>query len=274
MGKKALTGSFDPGELPAAFLDRVSAFETLRSYEGMIFHAYEHVERLYESCRGMGESLPLPPAELLSWLSEALQESGLPDSMIRLSVHWPDAGEGRIVAMIREFRAYPEEIYKKGVELLTCAPKRWTLKAQDSQVKASQFVTGVMAHLDSGENVPREFLLMGHAGTVAEGTVSNIFIVKEKRLLTPCVASGILRGVTRGIVLEIAGKLGFDARETFLTRHEIYSADECFMTNTSSEVLPVVRVDRRDIGAGHPGPATKKLAENFKAGVRKALLEK
>ena len=181
------------------------------------------------------------------------------------------------MVLIREFESYPLRFYEKGVSLKTAVSRRWTPKAQDPQIKASQFMNGVLAILDeAGNDVETPAcrtgrqraaslpLFLGPLGTVAEGTVSNIFIVKEKRLLTPSVASGILRGVTRDVVLDLAVKRRLEVAETFLTRHEIYSADECFITNTSSEILPVTRVDNRQIGNGRPGPVTRTLAKDFK----------
>ena len=142
--------------------------------------------------------------------------------------------------------------------------RRPSPRAQDPQIKCSQYVGGVLAMLDGSSREPHELLFFGPGGTVAEGTVSNIFIVKEKSLLTPSVGSGILRGVTRAFVLELARKRGLRVVETTLTRHDLYTADECFLTNTSSEVLPVVRVDARCIGDGSPGPITRALGEDFR----------
>ena len=172
-----------------------------------------------------------------------------------------------LVIIIREFKSYPKTIYEKGVRLQTAVSRRWTLKAQDPQIKASQFMSGVLAYLDHGQQEAREFLLMGQG--VAEGTVSNLFIIEaaQKRILTPSVGSGILRGVTRKFVLDLAKKRGLRVVETILDRHQIYVAQECFMTNTSSEILPVTSVDGRQICPGVPGPVTKLLAKDFKKAV-------
>ncbi len=256
--------------MPLAFLDRLSVFETLRAYGGRIFHWEKHFERLRGSCRALNETPPFTESELKSWLDASLKESGHPDASLRVAVHWaPSTGsgraeEGRLVLFIRPFSSHPREWYEKGVALRTAVSRRWTLKAQDPQVKSSQYVSGVLAFLDKGGLDAHELLFFGSGGTVAEGTVSNIFIVKGKRLLTPSAASGILKGVTRGVVIGLARKRGWTVAETELTRHEFYSADECFLTNTSSEVLPVVKLDGRVIGDGKPGPRTKTLGEDFK----------
>ena len=208
--------------------------------------------------------LPLGKNELKRWLEESLRQSAFLDATLRVSVHWAGPGEGEILLFVREFGSHPAAWYEKGVALCTAVGRRPTLRAQDPQIKASQYVCGVLAALDRGELPAHELLFLGPLGTVAEGAVSNIFIVKEKCILTPSVGSGILKGVTRGFVMELARKRGWRVLERPLSRHEIYTADECFITNTSSEVLPVVRVDERTIGAGQPGPVTQKLAEDFR----------
>ena len=262
--KPALERSCENAALTLDFLNRASVFETLRVYGGRIFRSQEHLVRLSESCAALGRELPIKQSLLKRWLETSIRKSGFPDATLRLSVHWQQGGEGELVLFVREFRSHPEAWYQKGVALRTAVGRRPTLKAQDPQIKASQYVCGVLASLDRGELPAHELLFLGPLGTMAEGTVSNIFIVSQKSLLTPSVGSGILKGVTRGFVMDLARKRGYLMKERPLTRHEIYTAEECFITNTSSEVLPVVRVDERVIGSGRPGPVTQNLAEDFK----------
>ncbi len=257
--------------LPLEFLDRVACFETLRAYSGKIFCLEQHLDRLSDSCEGMGKSLPFKKEALGRWVKQALKESACPGARLRLSVHWNGAGEGFLLLMIWEFQRHPNTWYEGGVSLATTTVKRWTLRAQDPQIKSSTFVSGVMALLDQGERQAHELIFLNQSGYISEGTVSNILMIKGKCLLTPGVSSGILRGVTRNVVMELALKRDLEVRETFLSRHELYNADECFMTNTSSEVLPVISVDGRIIGDGKPGPWTKILANDFKAHVQKIL---
>ncbi|MGH7198828.1 MAG: aminotransferase class IV [Candidatus Omnitrophota bacterium] len=253
---------FPSHALSVAYLDEVSCFETLRAYRGKIFRLAEHLGRLSESCRGIGRSAPFTPQGSAKWLGRALKESGFKDALLRVSVHWEGEG-GSLVAIIREFTGLPRELAERGVRLQTAVPKRSAPRAQDPQIKSSQFVSGVAAFLDDGNREPYEYVFLSQTGIVAEGTVSNIFLLKEKRLLTPHASSGILRGVTRSAVIELAEKMGLAAVETLLTRHELYNAEECFITNTSSEILPVVSIDGRRIGEGAPGPVTRKLAKDF-----------
>ncbi len=257
--------------LPVGALDRISVFETLRSYDGMLFHAREHLDRLEDSCKGIGRSLPINAQEMIHWLQESLQSCGLKNALLRLAIHWfdeRDSEEGRLVLFLREFKSHPAVWYQKGVALKTTTRRRWDFNAQDPQIKASQFMNGVLAVLDESGPRAHELVFFGPRGTVAEGAVSNIFIADQKRLLTPAASSGILRGVTRSVVIALARKRGLQVLETLLTRHELYTASECFMTNTSSEVLPVVSLDGRPIGSGAPGPLTRALARDFKQSVR------
>lgn len=236
----------------------------MRAYGGRIFRGAEHLGRLAGSCRALGRDLPLDASEIGRWLDGALRESGHADATLRISVHWDGQGGGRLVLFVRPFKSHPREWYEKGVSLRTAVQRRWTLRAQDPQIKSSQYAGGVLAYLDKGTSEAHELVFFGSGGTVAEGAVSNLFIVKRKSLLTPSVASGILKGVTRSLVLDLARKRGWPVVETELTRHEFYTADECFLTNTSSEVLPVTSLDGRTIGDGKPGRWTKTLAQDFK----------
>ena len=244
--------------LSSDYLEGVSVFETLRAYDGKIFRAGEHLRRLAESCGGIGTELPLAGR----WLHSSLAQSGFRNAILRVSIYWKNQDAGEIVLFVRPFESHPKEWYEKGVSIRSCVNRRPSAKAQNPQIKSSQYVSGVLAHLDRPGC--HEYLFFSPTGTVAEGTVSNIFIFKQKTLLTPPVASGILKGVTRDFVLALAEKQALATRQTPLTRHEIYTAEECFITNTSSEILPVVEVDGRKIGSGRPGPLTRQLGGLFK----------
>ena len=265
LAKKASADFANAGVLPLGFLDRASVFETLRVYEGRIFCWKEHLERLSESCSALGQALPVPAGELKDWLDKSVLESGLRNASLRLSVHWAET-EGRLLLFLRSFESHPRDWYEKGVALSSTVCRRPSPRVQDTQIKSSQYVSGVLAMLDYAVTParPHELLFFGPSGTIAEGTVSNVFIIKRKSLLTPSVSSGILKGVTRGIVIGLARKRGWQVLEAHLTRHDLYTADECFLTNTSSEVLPVVRLDDRRVGDGKPGPLTRVLGEDFK----------
>ncbi|MBI3251764.1 MAG: aminotransferase class IV [Candidatus Omnitrophica bacterium] len=206
-------------------LDKIAYFETLRAYGGKIFCLDRHLERLEESCRAALDALPIGKSELGRRLTRSLAESGLAEAVLRVSVSWEDEKKGSAIVMVREFKPRDPELYRKGIELRTAVMRRWGFRAQDPKIKASQFMNGVLAFLDKGDAPADELLFLGQNGVVAEGSISNIFIVREKRLLTPDTASGILRGVTRGLVTELAQKRKIPFVETLLTRHEIYNAN-------------------------------------------------
>ncbi len=257
-------GFSNDADLSIDEIDRVAAFETLRVYEGRIFRLAEHMERLRSSCESIGRKLPFSQAQIAHWLEEELESSTFKNATLRVSVHQREDQSGFLLLMAREFVSHPAIWYELGVSVRTTVSQRWTLKAQDPQVKASQYVSGVLAFLDKGDLAAHELVFLSNGGMVAEGTVSNLFILKKKTLLTPSLSSGILKGVTRGFVIDLARKRKWTVQETMLTRHDFYSADECFLTNTSSEILPIIEMDGRSIGAGSPGPLTQTLAADFK----------
>ena len=239
-------------------------FETLRAYDGRFFHLAEHWQRLGWSCAGIGRELPIPEADITSWVHEILENSGWKDAIVRVSFHWNVSGDSLLMGLVKPFTAHPEEWYENGVALKTAVMRRPDLKADNPQIKCSQYVGGVLASLDESGEKAHELLFLGSGGYIAEGTVSNFFLIKGKRVLTPSAGSGILSGVTRAFVIDLCRRRGLETEETFFTRHDIYNADECFITNTSSEVLPVVMLDGRRIGTGKPGPVTRDLAKDFK----------
>ena len=250
--------------LTLSFLNRVSVFETLRVYNGRVFLWEEHWRRLSESCRALGHPLLLNKEAFGRWLNASLREQHLKNAALRASLHWDADGRAEGVLFIRPFISHPKEWYEKGVMLRSTVYRRSSPRAQDPQVKASQYVGGVLAILDAGGERPHELLFAGPGGTIAEGAVSNVFIIREKCLLTPSPASGILKGVTRAHVLRLAAKRGLETEEIPLTRHDLYTAHECFITNTSSEILPAVEIDGRRIGDGKPGKLTRALGKDFR----------
>lgn len=256
--------------LPEGCLDELSCFETLRVYDGGYFRLEEHLRRLTFSCEGVGRVLEPSLPWLAGQFGESLRLSGMRNALVRLSLHWPaDSADVFCLWFLREFDSYPDDLYRRGVAAAFGVVRRDLPKATNAQIKSSQYVGGVLSALDAPANAAHEIFFLDSLGYVAEGSISNLFIVdRRKCLLTPCPASGILKGVTRDFVLELARSLEIPVLETTLTRHDIYSAAECFLTNTSSEILPVVKMDARTIGDGSPGPVTARLRAEFKKRIR------
>lgn len=197
---------------------------------------------------------------------EGVRESGYTAALARVALSWDRDGGCEASLILRPYSGVAPERLERGVELVTVAGRRGPAHGQDWRLKASDYVLGVLAHLDTqtpgGPEGP-ERLFLTPSGEVAETTVANVFIVRGKSLLTPRPASGILVGVTRAAVLASAPRLGLKAIETVLTRHDLYTAQECFLASASCEALPVVRVDGRTVGAGVPGPYARQVLQHF-----------
>lgn len=235
-------------------------FESIRSYNGRIFRLDEHLARLGESARTVG--LEVSAAEISDFrriIEKGLAKSGIKNAYIRLALSVPLKN---VSLIIKKVTTYPGVCYEKGVSVNTAVVKKNSANAPISRIKSSNFLSAVLAKIES----PRTFdaLMLQGDGLVAEGTVSNVFIVKRNCLFTPPASSGLLNGVTRQVVFWLAKAARIPAREVNLTRQDLYNADECFLTNTTAEIMPVVEMDGRKIGSAKPGAITRQLMKGFK----------
>jgi branched-chain amino acid aminotransferase len=247
--------------------EAVGIFESLRTYKGRIFHVDEHLDRFQDSARTAGtEKIPnkVLKAELESALAAFKKEhpaAAREDLFIRLA-WWPfGAPGGSLLTVTITHRKHPADLYKNGVILRTSNVRRSLSHAAPPQAKTSAYQNALLATLEPSPGY--EWVFLDQAGFVTEVRIGNLFIVKKNRLLTP-PTTGILNGVTRRFVIESAHQAGVEVKETPLTRHEIYNADEAFLTNTSWEILPVRELDGRSTGRKIPGPVTRKLHKIFK----------
>lgn len=264
---KAQISVFDHG-----YLYGDGIFETLRSYNGYVFKCDEHIERLFQSARSIDLEIGKEPSFLKSAIYKTLKKNKLKDAYIRLSV---SRGKGEIgldpklckkptiVIIAKKFQKYPQEFYEKGVSIVTVSIRK-TISGVSPQIKSTNFLRGVLAKILSKSGNYFEAVLLNLSGYITEGTVSNIFIVKNNCLLTPAMSCGILGGITRETILEIAKEIQISTREELLTLHDIYCADEVFLTNTSVEIMPVVAVDGRKIKQGKVGEITRLLSAKFR----------
>lgn len=244
--------------------DSVSVFESMRAYGGVIFKLEEHLGRLFESAKSVGVSIDWSFRKLKGNLEEALRSSGRKDAFIRLS-----AGAGNVFIIVREPRTYRPEIYRKGVSVSVTSVLKNYSQAFMPEAKSSNFLNSILGHLDPAAGRDFETLFLDRDGYLKEGRVSNLFIIRRGVLATP--SSGILCGITRNFVLECARSLGLASSETPFTRHDLYSSEEAFLTNTSAEIVPIREADKRVIGDGAPGIWTKRLMNKFKEGVKKYI---
>lgn len=265
--EEAMVSVFDHGLL---YGDGV--FEGLRIYNGKIFRLEQHVRRLYDSAKAICLAIPMSPVEMTAALEETVEKSGLTDGYIRAVVTrgagtlglGPERTENpQTIIIVDKIKLYPQEFYDNGLEIITASTIRNHPGALSPRIKSLNYLNNIMAKIEATKAGCLEALMLNHKGEVSECTADNIFIVRDGKLLTPPTDAGILEGVTRDVVLELATKAGIPNFEKTLTRHDVYVADECFMTGTAAEVIGVVKVDDRVIGDGKPGPITQKLKELF-----------
>jgi len=247
-------------------------FEGIRSYGGKVFRLQQHVRRLFDSARGIRLAIPMSPQEVADAIVATLKANALDDSYIRVVVTRgtgtlgldPNRCHDPIVFIITDRIAlYPEELYRHGLELITAATMRNHPNAVNPRLKSLNYLNNILAKIEAIDAGTLEAVMLNHLGYVAECTGDNLFIVRDGVLFTPPISAGILEGVTRDEILSIARGQNIQVREENLTRHDLYVADECFLTGTAAEVIAVVTIDKRTIGDGKPGPVTRRLAEEF-----------
>ena len=244
---KARISVFDHG-----FLYGDGIYETLRGYHGVVFEADEHIERLFRSASMIGLEIPKTPDEIKKAIYRTIRANRHKEAYIRISV---SRGPGPLgldpslcsrptfVIISNPVRKYPERYYKKGVKVVIADTRRNFKGALDPRIKSLNFLNNIIAKREAIERGAYEAVMLNYRGYVAEGTVSNIFFVKDNVLYTPAVGVGILDGITRRLIIDIARDLGIEVRQGRYKRDDIYSADEVFISNTTMEVMPVSEVD-------------------------------
>lgn len=247
-------------------------FEGLRSYSGKVFRLDRHLDRLYESARAIWLEIPIKQADLAKAVNDTLRANSLEDAYIRLVVTRGAGSLGldpnrtsdpQVIIITDKITLYPAELYERGLDIITASTIRNHPAALSPRIKSLNYLNNILAKIEGLQAGCIEALMLNTKGEVAECTGDNIFLVRGGVLLTPPLDAGILEGVTRDAVIELARESKIEVRETALTKHDVYVADECFLTGTAAEVIPVVKVDGRTIGPGTPGPVTRDLRERF-----------
>ena len=252
-------------------------FEGIRLYGGNVFRLEQHLERLENSAKAILLNLPLKRQELIRATCETCRVNGLSDAYIRLVVTRGVGDLGlapwlcpkpTIFIIASKIELYPPEHYENGLAIVTVPTRRIGPAALPPTVKSLNYLNNILAKIEARQFGALEAIMLNEQGYVAECTADNLFIVHHGALVTPPASQGALEGITRGAILAIAGEQGIPARETNITRYDIWCADECFLTGTGAEVIPVVKLDGRQIGSGKPGPVTRQVLEAFRLRVR------
>jgi branched-chain amino acid aminotransferase len=256
------------------FLYGDGVFEGIRVYDGNVFRLKEHMDRLYESAKTIALEIPLTPEEMTKATLDTIAANGQKDAYVRLIVSrgYGDLGidpgtcpRPTVVIIVASIRLYPKELYEKGAALVTSSFRRIPTQCLDSRIKSLNYLNNILAKIEAKNSGCVEAVMLNHQGRVAECTADNLFIVKNGVLRTPGLLEGALGGVTRGAVLDIARESGLASEETALAQHDLYNADECFLTGTGAEIIPVVTIDGRKIGDGAPGSVTARIMTGFRA---------
>ena len=253
-------------------------FEGIRSYSGKPFRLESHLDRLWESAKAIWLEIPIDKKTLAADIVETLKINNIDDGYVRLVVTRgagtlgldPDkCSDPQVIIIADRIALYPEEFYTNGLELVTVSTIRNHPAALSPRIKSLNYLNNILAKIEGQQAGCIEALMLNHNGEVTECTGDNIFLVRQGQLLTPPCDAGIREGITREAVCELAEVAGIVVRRVALTRHDVYIANECFLTGTAAEVVPVVKVDRRVIGDGSPGPITCDLIKRFKSLTRR-----
>jgi branched-chain amino acid aminotransferase len=249
-------------------------FEGIRAYNGRVFKLKEHIERLFCSARSILLRMPMTAAALTEAVLETCRQNRIRDGYIRLLV---TRGRGTlglnpnrckkasVIVIADKIQLYSPALYEKGMEIVTVPTTRNLQNALNPAIKSLNYLNNILAKIEANNAGVEEAIMLNAEGFVAECTGDNIFIVRHGEVLTPPLSAGALHGITRAVVMELARDEGLSVSEPNLTRYEVYNAEECFLTGTGAEIIPVVKVDGRVIGKGKPGPITNRLEKRYRA---------
>jgi branched-chain amino acid aminotransferase len=252
-------------------------FEGIRVYGGKIFKLAEHLDRLYDSAHAIWLTIPIPKQEMVEITEEAVRRSGIQEAYIRhvvtrgvgdLGLDPRKCPEPSVIIIVDTIKLWPEEVYETGLKVITAGTPIPQRESLSPRVKSLNYLAHILAKIEGIHAGADDVIMLDAAGAVAEGSGQNIFVVKQGRIRTPPPSAGILKGVTRDVVIELARRAGYDMQEAMINRYDIYTADEAFFTGTATEVVAIRQLDGRLIGSGKPGPVTRDLRARFQALVR------
>jgi branched-chain amino acid aminotransferase len=249
-------------------------FEGIRAYNGRVFRLKEHIDRLFYSAKAILLDIPMSHADLMKATVETCRQNKLRDGYIRLLVTRgvgtlglnPNRCKNPSVVIIADkIQLYPAELYEQGMAIVTVPTTRNLINAVNPAIKSLNYLNNILAKIEANNAGCEEAIMLNSEGFVAECTGDNIFVIRGKQLMTPPLSAGALYGITRGVVMELGAKLGLQVSEPNLTRYDLFCGDECFLTGTGAEIVPVTKIDGRVINDGKPGPLTRKMVEQYHA---------
>jgi branched-chain amino acid aminotransferase len=249
-------------------------FEGIRAYHGRVFKLKEHIDRLFCSAKAILLQIPMPPAQIIRATVETCRKNKIRDGYVRLLVTRgvgtlglnPNRCKNPSVIIIADkIQLYPPVVYQRGLDIITVPTTRNLHSALNPAIKSLNYLNNILAKIEANNGGCEEAVMLNAEGFVAECTGDNLFIVKYGALFTPPLSAGALYGITRQTVIELAEEAGLKVSEPNLTRYDLFNADECFLTGTGAELIPVVKIDGRVIGTGKPGPITRRLEEDYRA---------
>jgi branched-chain amino acid aminotransferase len=252
-------------------------FEGIRLYNGKIFEPDAHIRRLYNSAKALRLTIPITPQQILAAIEQTAKANQFTDCYVRavvtrgvgyLGLNPNKCPKPTVFVITDLMEMYPKETYEKGMAIITASVIRNHPNALSPRVKSLNYLNNILAKIEAVDAGVPEALMLNAEGNVAECTADNIFIVKGGLVLTPTTTDGILEGITRAAIIQLCGKLQIPCVEKTIQRHDVYTADECFLTGTGAEVISVTKIDGRTIGAGGPGPITRRLMDAFHKHVR------
>jgi branched-chain amino acid aminotransferase len=248
-------------------------FEGIRFYNHRVFRLEEHIRRLYDSAKSILLTIPLTPQEMIAATCATIRANGLVDGYIRLVITRGVGPMGlspykcpkaSVIIIVDTISLYSEEAYANGLTMATCSSRRPSHDILSPQVKSLNYLNNVMAKVEALQAGAEEGLILNDLGLVAECTGDNVFVIRDGFITTPPITAGALPGITRAAVIDIAKELGIPLAERDLSRHDIYTCDECFLTGTAAEVIAATKLDQRVLGTGKPGPITQKIIARFR----------
>jgi len=255
------------------FLYGDGVFEGIRIYNGRIFRLEDHLDRLYGSATGIGLDIPMDREAMRKIVLETARRSGLEEAYVRLVVSrgYGDLGidprkcrKAAVYVIADKIAVYAKEKYEKGLKVITASTRRQRPDSLNSQIKSLNYINNILGFQEAIRAGADEAIMLNDSGYITEATADNIFVIRGGEVLTPPAYLGLLKGITRGVVLELAREMAIPSDERVLVMQDVYTADEVFLTGTGAELVPVVEVDGRRIGAGRPGPVFLRLLNGFR----------